>query len=69
MKGRLSYHYLAGHSAISYIGEKYGQEKLFRFVAEHYRGKPVKDLTQELFGTPHEEFERQWAAHFASGLR
>ncbi|WP_433494415.1 hypothetical protein ACQP26_28155 [Micromonospora sp. CA-248089] len=67
--GRLNYHYLLGHSAMDYIAGKYGEQKLFQFVAGNYRGKSVEDLTQELFGVSYQEFERQWAAHVSGTLR
>ncbi|MEV6301265.1 hypothetical protein AB0M02_17785 [Actinoplanes sp. NPDC051861] len=66
-EGRLSYHYLLGHSAMSYIAEKYGEEKLFLFVAEHYRGK--KDQIPQLLGVTQEEFQQQWADEFTKRMR
>ncbi len=69
VEGRLSYHYWLGHSAISYLAERYGEQKVYRFVAEHYRGAPVDEVTQEVLGVSYADFEAGWATHLRSAVR
>jgi hypothetical protein len=65
-EGRLSYHYWLGHSAMSYLADRYGEKKLCQFVAEHYRGKPIGKATRDVFGVSFEAFEADWSAHLRS---
>lgn len=37
MAGRGDFYYWLGHSAIGFMVERYGEQKMFQFVAEHYR--------------------------------
>ena len=68
MEGRLSYHYWLGHSAMSYLADRYGEQKLYRFVTEHYRGKPVDEATRDVLGVSYADFEAGWAAHLRSAV-
>ncbi|MEV4619616.1 hypothetical protein AB0J74_13010 [Asanoa sp. NPDC049573] len=69
MEGRLSYNYWLGHSAMSYIADRYGEKKVYQFVAEHYRGAPIDRATRDVLGVPYEDFEAGWAAHLRSAMR
>ncbi|MGC4894940.1 hypothetical protein [Micromonospora sp. DT31] len=64
-----NYHYLLGHAAVNHLAQRYGEQKMFQFVAEHYRGKTVKNLIPQVFGISYEEFEREWAAQVTRTLR
>ena len=66
MESRIGYHYLLGHSVMGYIAEKYGEEKVYQLVTNHYRGE--KNQIQELLGVPQGQFERDWAAYFTGKL-
>ncbi|MER7457075.1 hypothetical protein [Micromonospora sp. NPDC126480] len=68
-EGRLSYHYWLGHSAMSYIAERHGEQQVYRFVAEHYRGAPVDEVTRDVLGVSYADFEAGWAAHLRSAVR
>ncbi|MEV0153382.1 hypothetical protein AB0H57_06515 [Micromonospora sp. NPDC050686] len=69
MSGRGSYHYWLGHSAMTYIAERYGERKVFEFVATHYRGKTVQASTQEVLGVSYATFCDQWAAYVVARMR
>ncbi|MGN9776493.1 hypothetical protein ACTMS0_12085 [Micromonospora sp. H33] len=69
MEGRLSYHYWLGHSAMSYIAERHGEQKVFQLVTEHYRGTPIGDVTRDVLGVSYADFEAGWAEHLRSAAR
>lgn len=69
MEGRGSYHYWLAHSAMGYIAERYGEQKLFQFVAEHYRGKKINDVTQDVLGVSYADFADDWASYVKSRMR
>ena len=69
MEDRLSYHYWLGHSAMSYLADRYGQEKVYQFVAAHYQGAPVATATRDVLGVSYADFEAGWAAHLRSAMR
>ncbi|MFC7547235.1 hypothetical protein [Plantactinospora sp. GCM10030261] len=64
--GRTSYHYWLGHSAVSYMVEKYGERKAFEVVAEHYRGQSLEQVMPKVLGLKYFDFDRQWAAYVKS---
>jgi hypothetical protein len=69
MEGRLSYNYWLGHSAMSYLADRYGQEKVYQFVAKHYQGAPVTKVTRDVLGVSYADFEAGWEAHLKSTMR
>ncbi|MEH0845094.1 hypothetical protein V6U81_22160 [Micromonospora sp. CPCC 205711] len=69
LEGRVTYHYWLGHSAIGYIVEKYGEQKMFQLVAEHYRSKEIGEVTREVLGVSYEEFEKAWLAYLKDKVR
>ncbi|OKI57847.1 hypothetical protein [Micromonospora sp. CB01531] len=69
LKGRVEYHYWLGHSAIGFLVERYGEQKMFQLVAEHYRGTAIDAVTQDVLGASSEEFEQAWAAYLKAELR
>ncbi|MBY8873526.1 hypothetical protein K7640_16950 [Micromonospora sp. PLK6-60] len=69
MSGRGSYHYWLGHSAMTYIAERYGERKVFEFVATHYRGRTVQATTKEVLGVSYATFCDQWAAYVVGRMR
>ncbi|MEV4536704.1 hypothetical protein AB0J82_23255 [Asanoa sp. NPDC049518] len=69
MEGRQSYHYWLGHSAMSYLADRYGQKKVYQFVAAHYRGASVGTATRDVLGVSFTDFEAGWAAHLRSAMR
>ncbi|MFG3688887.1 hypothetical protein [Micromonospora sp. NPDC047740] len=69
LKGRVEYHYWLGHSAIGYLVERYGEQKMFQLVAEHYRGRPIDTVTRDVLGVSYEEFEKGWAAYLKAEVR
>ncbi|MFU8853215.1 hypothetical protein ACNAW0_19820 [Micromonospora sp. SL1-18] len=69
LEGRVEYHYWLGHSAIGYIVERYGEQKMFQLVVEHYRSGKLDDLTRDVLGVSYEEFEKEWAAYLKAKVR
>ncbi|TWH67520.1 hypothetical protein [Micromonospora olivasterospora] len=69
MAGRGSYHYWLAHSTMSYVAERYGEQKVFQLVIEHYRGKTVEDVTREVLGVSYGDFAKQWAAYVKAEAR
>ncbi|MEO3775825.1 hypothetical protein ABGB16_03020 [Micromonospora sp. B11E3] len=69
MAGRGSYHYWLAHSTMSFIAERYGAQKLFQLVIEHYRGKKIQDVTREVLGVSYDDFAKQWAAYVKAEVR
>ncbi|TWJ23211.1 hypothetical protein [Micromonospora endolithica] len=67
--GQGSYHYWLAHSAIGYLAEKYGHQKVIRFVAAHYQGAGVDTALREQFGMSYREFEKTWAAYVDDTVR
>lgn len=63
MEGRGDYYYWLGHSAIGFMVERYGEQKMFQFVAEHYRGRKIDEVTRDVLGVSYEEFEKAWLAY------
>ncbi|MEU6076775.1 hypothetical protein [Micromonospora sp. NPDC047074] len=61
--GRAGHHYWLGHSAIGYIAERYGERKLFQFVAAHYRGARVGAATREVLGVSYADFADAWGGY------
>ncbi|WP_090799919.1 hypothetical protein [Asanoa ishikariensis] len=61
--------YWCGHAAIGYIAEKYGEPKAFEVVAEHYRGKEIKDVLQEVLDVSYEDFYAAWEKYVKAKIR
>ena len=61
--------YWCGHAAIGYIAEKYGEQKAFEVVAEHYRGKEIKDVLQDVLDVKYEDFYAAWEKYVKAKLR
>ncbi|GAA2254220.1 hypothetical protein GCM10010430_42470 [Kitasatospora cystarginea] len=59
-----SAHYALGASALQYMGQKYGEAKVFAFVAAHYANpKQYQQQITDATGLPLQQFESDWAAH------
>ncbi|MCW3813795.1 hypothetical protein ONA91_04905 [Micromonospora sp. DR5-3] len=69
LKDRVEYHYWLGHSAIGYLVERYGEQKMFQLVAEHYRSRKIDTVTRDVLGVSYEEFEKDWAAYLKAKVR
>ncbi|SCG49634.1 gluzincin family metallopeptidase [Micromonospora inositola] len=69
MEGRGDYYYWLGHSAIGFIVERYGEQKMFQFVAENYRSRKIGEVTQDVLGVSYEEFEKAWLAYLRAEVR
>ncbi|MEV4533719.1 hypothetical protein AB0J82_07800 [Asanoa sp. NPDC049518] len=61
--------YWAGHSAVGYMAEKYGEQKTFEVVAEHYRGKEVGDALQQVLGVSDKDFNEAWKSYVLAKIR
>ncbi|MEV4619615.1 hypothetical protein AB0J74_13005 [Asanoa sp. NPDC049573] len=61
--------YWCGHSAIGYMAEKYGEQKTFEVVAEHYRGKEIKDVLPEVLDVSYEDFYTAWEKYVKAEIR
>ncbi|MEV4536705.1 hypothetical protein AB0J82_23260 [Asanoa sp. NPDC049518] len=61
--------YWCGHAAIGYMAEKYGEKKAFEVVAEHYRGKEVNDVLQEVLDVSYEDFYAEWEKYVKAKIR
>ncbi|MFU8875299.1 hypothetical protein [Micromonospora sp. SL4-19] len=68
-KGRVSYHYWLGHSAMSFIADRYDNQRVFELVETHYRGKKIEDAVQQVLGLSHADFEKQWSAYVIAKTR
>ncbi|GAA4568352.1 hypothetical protein GCM10023176_22560 [Micromonospora coerulea] len=69
LEGRVGYHYWLGHSAIGYLVERYGEQKMFQLVAEHYRSRKIGEVTQDVLGVSYEEFEKAWLVYLKAEVR
>lgn len=59
----VSFHYWLGHAAMQHLAEKYGEQKLFQFVAARYRGATAEQACQQVLGVPLTEFQSGWSAY------
>ncbi|MFD0784619.1 hypothetical protein ACFQZ8_11950 [Micromonospora azadirachtae] len=63
---RESFHYWLGHAAMTYLAEKYGEQRLFEFVVASYRGAKPDDACRKVLGVSFSQFEAGWAGYVRS---
>ncbi|WP_280703184.1 hypothetical protein [Kitasatospora sp. GP82] len=57
-------HYALGASALQYMGQKYGEDKVFAFVAAHYADpKQYQRQITDATGLTLQQFQTDWAAY------
>ncbi|WP_354640932.1 hypothetical protein [Kitasatospora camelliae] len=64
-----SAHYVLGGMALRYMGQKYGEAKVFAFVAAHYNEPDkLREQITEATGLSQEQFEKEWSAWVRSSV-
>ncbi|MFJ8581435.1 hypothetical protein [Micromonospora sp. NPDC093277] len=62
-ENHVSFHYWLGHVAMTYLAKKYGEPKVFQFVAARYQGAKAEQACQQVLGVSLTEFEKGWSAY------